>query len=62
MGANVIVKIESPHGGITRMDLNPDQVAKLVDILDGHRDFKGNAFGPWFVEKLMPHADERTPR
>jgi len=59
MGANVNVSIVSPHGGRTIMALNPDQVAQLVDILDGHRAFKGEAFGPWFVEKLMPHAEER---
>ena len=62
MAANIQMTINSPHGGKTRMDLNPEQVSQLVDILDGHRDFKGDAFGPWFVANLLPHADERpTP-
>lgn len=61
MGANVKVSIVSPHGGKTIMDLNPNQVMQLVDILDGHRSFKCDAFGPWFVEKLMPHAKEGQP-
>lgn len=58
MGANVSVTIVSPHGGETRMALNPTQVERLVDILDGHRDMRDH-FGAWFVKNLMPHADER---
>lgn len=58
MGANVAVSIVSPHGGKTKMALNPDQVAQLVGILDGHRDMRGS-FGTWFVAHLIPHADER---
>ena len=59
MAANVSISIVSPHGGRTVMALNPDQVAQLVDILDGHRAFKGDMFGPWFVEKIIPHAKAR---
>ena len=57
MSANINMTIKSPHGGKSVMDLNPNQVARLVDILDGHRDMR-DSFGTWFVAHLSPHADE----
>ena len=59
MSANIHMVIKSPHGGKSVMDLNPEQVARLVDILDGHRDMR-DIFGLWFVEKLAPHANEKA--
>ncbi len=59
MSANIKIRITSRHGGKTSMHLNPDQMALLVDILDGHRDLgREGAFGPWFVKNLILHAKE----
>ena len=59
MSANVNISIVSPHGGRTIISLNPDQVSRVVDILDGHPQMR-DQFGEWFVEHLMCH-DGRRP-
>ena len=61
MGANVKVRIESPHGGKTRMDLNPDQVKWLVCALDTSST-PDQQFTRWFIGNIRPHSDERPRR
>ena len=62
MAANVHIEIRSPHGGRTFMDMNPDQLARIVEALDGHRDLRSDDFGPWFVGKLIDHAAPKEPK
>ena len=58
MAANINITIKSPYGRKSVMDLNPEQMKRLVAILDGHRDMR-DSFGTWFVSHIISHADER---
>lgn len=61
MAANIHIEIRSPHGGRTFMDLNPDQLALIVDVLDGHRNLRQGNLGPWLVGKLLDHTTPKEP-